>query len=811
MAPYCRLPLGSKIRTKLPFSFKILLNILTSLLLLFQYYLRKIYDNHYHLDEHRAQAFERYSLDPRGLHEMYYLINEINDRLKPFHLKPTEGVHRLHLSPRDKNTILKVCIAGAFYPNYFLRTSSIADEARERRMFHELDGRDPCNTIFYRGIGYDQMGILYQNQVKAYLRDRSVISSPDDVKISFDRSTQKMYVTFLGKQQLIDSGANEEKPISDWVPGRICTQVYKALKLSAEKEFLKLRVMDTPDMAKYAQSIGAGRYENGVFIPLNTNIKHEDLCCLPDMYTKTIIGRVSCIVTPNKFWIKPADTKNEFVFTAIRRALNNIPLEPLTEMSELKGKLVAAFVRNEEARAKNQGRMFHRARILSNVLINGLHQYQVHLIDEGEEALVDSSRLRIIDSIWIRGRQLGFRDDNKIFVVDIPPRVYEASLAEIRPSYVTSSAGKWTPDAVDKFKNLVSEQDEFEIEVYSIWNGVASVILYDKHKSSINKMLIREQLAQTCEESYPSKQDRAIRFHAQNFLKKEMEVGDNPPPTQEILEYLKDFYVKHYKPPPAHLCTQTVTLRGPVSPLETKVHSTFHSTKSLAIDRLSVNSILLDTDPQDPTDRLVVAASVASNAKHGDLVLRNSTIMPNIHGFSQLMGMLFAPKLELHRDSSQTRYSSLLCGLGCSSRKNTSLFPEHDLVLKFDCFMDQDDMLQINKLRYTMSALLNISSGERVPDLKPDDVLRLKKDAHMTLMRFLQKDRKFIDERSPEVPDRKWGAVKEEDLQIVEGTQVYGERAIFPSFSFMKLQNEAPEEINRFRDNNQELHAIAFW
>lgn len=315
---------------------------------------------------------------------MYHLISEINTRLQPFNLTPTEGVHRLHLSPRDKNTLLKVCIAGAFYPNYFLRASSISREDSERRMFHELNGRDPSNTIYYRGIGYDQMGILYQNQVKAFLRDRCVIALPDDVKISFDKGAEKMFVTFLGKQQTIDSGANEEKPISDWVPGRVCTQVYKALKLSREKNFLKLRVMDTPNMIRYAQSIGAGHYENGVFIPFNTNIKHEDLCCLPDKFTKTIIGRVSCIITPNKFWIKPGDTRNDFILTAIRHALNNISLEPLTEIAELKGKLVAAFVRNEEARMKNLERKFHRARILSTVLINGLHQYQVHLIDEGE-------------------------------------------------------------------------------------------------------------------------------------------------------------------------------------------------------------------------------------------------------------------------------------------------------------------------------------------------------------------------------------------------------------------------------------------
>ncbi|XP_063702967.1 LOW QUALITY PROTEIN: probable ATP-dependent RNA helicase spindle-E [Culicoides brevitarsis] len=785
---------------------------LIAILNAYQYYVRKIYDNHYHLDESRTQALERASLDPRGLHEMYNLVNEIKTRLEPFNLTPSEGVNRIHLSPRDKNTILKVCISGAFYPNYFLRASSITREDIERDMAHELNGRDPCNTILYRGIGYEDMGILYQNQVKAYLRDRGVIASPDDVKITFDKGTQKMFVTFLGKQQLIDAGANENKPISDWVPGRVCTQVYKAIKLAREKDFLKLRVMDKDNMIRYAESIGAGNYEYGVFNPKNVNIKHEDLCCLPDKFTKSIIGRVSSIETPNKFWIKPTDSKNEFIVTAIRRALNNQPLERVTELTDLKGKLVAVHVRNEEARAKNYGRMFHRARIISTVLINGMHKYQVLLIDEGEEALVESDRICRLEALWVRGKQLGLRDDNKIYVADIPPRVYEASLAEIRPSYVTSAAGKWTPDAVDKFKQLMSQQDEFEIEVYSTWNGVANVIVYDKYKNSINKVLVREQLAQTCEESYPSKQDHAVRFHAQHFVHRE---NDESPVTLEILDYLRDFYATNYKPPPEYLCTKVIQLRGPTSPLETQVYATFRSgqSKSMTVDRLSVNSILLDTDPQDSTDRLVVAANVASNAHRGDLTLRSTTIMPNISGFSQFMTLLFAPRIEIHRDVTETRYYSLLGGLGFKETRDEetiSLFPEHDVAMKFDCFVDQDDMLQLNKLRYTMSALLHTNPGEKVPDLKPQDVVELQKEAFSILIKFLRKERKFIDQRMQEVADFKWGAVDEDELQFVEGAQVYGDRAVFPSFTFMLLQNETQEEIERYRENNEQLHQIAF-
>lgn len=53
-------------------------------------------------------------------------------------------------------------------------------------------------------------------------------------------------------------------------------------------------------------------------------------------------------------------------------------------------------------------------------------------------------------------------------------------------------------------------------------------------------------------------------------------------------------------PPQPHHCIQEIRLRGPFSPLETVVYSNMQSakTKSITVDALSVNSILLDNNPQ---------------------------------------------------------------------------------------------------------------------------------------------------------------------------------------------------------------------
>lgn len=50
--------------------------------------------------------------------------------------------------------------------------------------------------------------------------------------------------------------------------------------------------------------------------------------------------------------------------------------------------------------------------------------------------------------------------------------------------------------------------------------------------------------------------------------------------------------------PPIRLCNMEITLRGPFSPLETTLYATMCSgaSKTIAVDHLSVNSIMLDND-----------------------------------------------------------------------------------------------------------------------------------------------------------------------------------------------------------------------
>lgn len=628
---------------------------------------------------------------------MYHLVHEIHQRLAPFKLQSADGIHRINLSTRHKNTILKVCIAGAFYPNYFMRASCISKEERERQIFHDLNGRDPTNTIFYRGISTEEMGILYEDQVKNFLKYKNVIRSKEDVAVSFDEGCQKMFVTFNDKQDLVESS----QLMKDSLPGNIKTQIYKAIKLTRERESLRLRTLEKHEMYKYAEKVGLGKYENQVFVHENFKPKPfaVQLCCVPGLYDKEMLGCITNIRTPNKFWIKPVQKINDTVMKTIQKALTEVPLSTIQDFDEIVGKKVAVEIHQS----------FYRARVLSMMSEKDGVKFKVYLFDEGTEHTVEATQLKSITDIKVDRRKLGFPKGPGIPLIDIPPRVFEATLAETRPSYLASSSGKWTPEAINEFKELTKDHGYGVIEIYSFWNGVASVTLHSTAGKTINQELIDRQFAQTCEESYPSKYDHTLRYKAQNFSSKQTE---NAPPSQEILEYLKAFDREPIKPPEERFCTKTTILRGPVSPLETTIHATIRSafTKTLSIERFSVNSVLLDTDPQDPTDRLVVAASCGSNASQNSLILRNTTIMPNIHGFGSLMAMLFAPRVEIHPNETDSRYNSILCGIGYDPRDKKPYFEEHDLIMNLDCVLDYDDLILVS----TTFLLFQVNSNQKI-------------------------------------------------------------------------------------------------
>lgn len=90
--------------------------------------------------------------------------------------------------------------------------------------------------------------------------------------------------------------------------------------------------------------------------------------------------------------------------------------------------------------------------------------------------------------------------------------------------------------------------------------------------------------------------NRWRRQHKQSMRVNLLESDDEDDYDDESQEMLED--VPEVEAPPIRLCNMEINLRGPFSPLETNLYSTMRSgnLKTISVDPLSINSIMLDND-----------------------------------------------------------------------------------------------------------------------------------------------------------------------------------------------------------------------
>ena len=95
--------------------------------------------------------------------------------------------------------------------------------------------------------------------------------------------------------------------------------------------------------------------------------------------------------------------------------------------------------------------------------------------------------------------------------------------------------------------------------------------------------------------------------------------------------------------------TKRYCLKGPNNPFEVDFYAMTRGggLRSTKIDRQSVNCIVVDSEPQDTHERMMVAAHVAINSAGNTVLARDTTLLPNIHGLAYLVCLVFAPTVEM--------------------------------------------------------------------------------------------------------------------------------------------------------------------
>lgn len=252
----------------------------------------------------------------------------------------------------------------------------------------------------------------------------------------------------------------------------------------------------------------------------------------------------------------------------------------------------------------------------------------------------------------------------------------------------------------------------------------------------------------------------------------------------------------------------SILLKGPFSPLETKIYSAMRlgGLKTVTVENHSSNSILLDNDPQDTHEKLLVATNITESKSNGNLTARETTIMPNIHGFAPLMALLFCPSMEINRDSTKSRYSSILTGLGFDKTTNNSLYEEHDMVFCLDTEISQSDLEIINQMRYSINTLFYTKGDESVPSNTEDRVKQLTAKLKELLIKLLEKNRRSV-EVIHSSNDHKWN--KMDPDAVIDSTDMYGGSAIFPHHCALRLESESLKRKQTLQRHCLELRSLA--
>ena len=100
--------------------------------------------------------------------------------------------------------------------------------------------------------------------------------------------------------------------------------------------------------------------------------------------------------------------------------------------------------------------------------------------------------------------------------------------------------------------------------------------------------------------------------------------------------------------------------------------------------------------------RLIIAGCVGVNSSHENLLLRHTSIMPNIQGFPMIMTLLFCPTMDPKPTEDGSSFAAILCGLNLKTKSCIPL--THDIVVNLDTELSQEILKEVSH------HLLNIST-----------------------------------------------------------------------------------------------------
>ncbi|XP_037756977.2 ATP-dependent RNA helicase TDRD9 [Chelonia mydas] len=598
----------------------------------------------------------------KRIREVAELFEELKNRIKSFNMyintPPVMDQEYIY----KQRFILQVVMAGAFYPNYFT-----FGQCDEEIAVKELAGRDSKTIVMLKNI--PPYGFLYYKQLQSLFRQCGQVKS-----IAYD-----------GTKAFVEFSRNPAERF------KILPAVYMALKMFQLRSPLELSV-HPPEMIE-------GKMEGVTFTGLrhtriNVDFQKQTVEPMQTSFgaleqSQTIASLplsicVTEVVEVGHFWGYRTDEKNTIVLKRLTTEINHLDLMPLPVCPYPDLVCLAQFTDFESKR-------YYRAQILC---VSG-DSAEVFFVDYGNRSRVFLNHLKEIPN----------------YLRELPFQALEFKMCKMRPSAKSLVCGEqWSYGASQRFASLVNDC-ALIVKVYSVVHSVLRVDVYRYSgikEVNIRDVLIEEGYAELAEESYESKQSNELKELYSKQVENEENAYVTPKKTKKEEKRLIEMLLNHFSANKFGAPNCKATLHGPFNPYELKCHSMTQISRfrCIWIEKESINSVIINNTPEDPFQKMLVAASVSVNATGTTMLLRETSLIPPIPGLPALLSMLFAPVIELRVDKSGRSFTGVLCGLGWNQSLGTPLLPEHDMELAFDVQFGVDDIVEINILRTAINKLV---------------------------------------------------------------------------------------------------------
>ncbi|KAJ8924323.1 hypothetical protein NQ315_007116 [Exocentrus adspersus] len=718
----------------------------------------------------------------KGLREWNLLVTELNTRLERMNIRETTGPAKILLSHIEKPLILKVITAGAFYPNFFIK-EPVDVETKERDAVKTVGGRDPFKTVYFTGMDPYQPGPLYTKSIKQMLKSSD--TNEQAIVVGFDGSS-KIYIEFKSQEasETISVSMSGLQQVTNVVSGKIPYEVYEAIRKRQLQYNFSLDVLPISDAWKLAEQYGIKK--NSTFQTITTAADMEERNCftvefnpIPTLDIQFVTIKVTEFIDASHFWANSLES--EYYLGKIEKALNSEILHEVVNdaaASERVFKLGKIYAARYHA-----DNLFYRCKIVAH----SPTYMQILFIDYGNIQQVTPREIYKLPDVP---------------ECKLPPLSVECVIHGIQPSLKQNPKGVWS-DSANNFcrKHVVGLL--LYGEVHSVVDNVIYLKLFKNSprrglSKSLNQLMIESGYAEASIDSFLCKLDHEKR---QAVINAENPVLEAARLSVEKAVNCRDFELpnKGYE--------KTLQLRGPFSPLEMRFHGCTESStnKCVEIDGSSVNTVVLDNEPQSYQTSLLVAGYVGLTGNGTRLRLRQTTLLPNIPGLPMVLALLFCPTMRVKLTDDGTRVASILCGLGYNELTHKAFYPAHDIALVLDTELTESDVNKINQMRFFMSQGLKLMNDISERMVRENDIIGIQNSLKNGLMELMT-PRQVIERIGVKYANVWWKS--NVDAVVLKPNMCDDSEDVWPLLWFVKL-NDIGLYGPTIRKNLDDLDSVA--